>query len=695
MDRRGYFMLLNSKKYNYVSFRNLEDNDITLTIKKNNANAPTVKFYYSDSEYSKGTYAESTTTGVNITIPAGGCAYIRGVGNEAWATMRNDASVLGYNTIGCNGRYSVSGTATVLLDSSNLSSGLMDADAAFACMFNADGEPNNATNLIDASELVLPSVMRNNCFRAMFKGCAALTAMPAIPETRVDVYCFYQMFQDCSSLTSAPNLILDFGINSSYACYNMFRGCTSLVSVGADSIFRSVWTSTPTSQGVMWGMFRSCTSLLHGVDMNMSAVYHTWCLMMYMDCTSLQEVPRLSSRTDNTLYGYRASFARMFKNCTSLTSIGSHYNLYGSGFGEMFMGCTGITSLPQGMRMYGETRKTGFTADGSNIFIGAKEGIFKGCTNLIDASGVQIEVIADDITNDCDSAYKEMFKDCSSLTGAPDLSRVISFSGNNSNNKATSIFYSAFHKCSSLVIPPALPPVSDLVGWCYYGMFSECGLTSTPSLAHITKVSTCSMEYMFNKCYSLTVGADMGSIIGANGNCDFAFRYMYRNCTGLLTVPVLPSYTMNGYHQMFEMFVGCTNMTGTARFAIGNTGNVAEHAFINIKISSIIATNENSFGNSAFYTADVNNNLKVVDITRLFVWDFSSGGGDSAEASAFHFTLDSLTIRGDYPPTSVNIAFINALAPNCTIKVHPNRVNEYKSATNWLTRADYISAITD
>ena len=62
----------------------------------------------------------------------------------------------------------------------------------------------------------------------MFKGCSALTDVPDLPATEMEVYCYNNMFANCTSLKFAPELPatrLEMG------CYHcMFEGCTSLTS---------------------------------------------------------------------------------------------------------------------------------------------------------------------------------------------------------------------------------------------------------------------------------------------------------------------------------------------------------------------------------------------------------------------------------------------------------------------------------
>ena len=692
MNRRGYFMLLRSEKYHYLSFRNLEDNDITLTVRKNKDAAPTVKFYHAMSEHSAGTYAESSTDGVQIPIPANGTLYIRGVGNTQWGNIITSGTTTTwyYNNISCNGRYSVSGDILSLLDASNVASGQMTADSAFFSLFRGDViGSDNATALVDASGVVLPSVVRQNCFKYMFYKCAALENAPTIPATTVKPSCFESMFYKCTSLVTTPKLDFEFEDDSNSSCLSMFEGCTALISVGEGSTFhRKLITFMPdTSSHAMLRMFKDCTALTKGVDMDFANITRQCCIEMYTNCTSLQSVPKLSNRSDGVCVSQNQGCMRMFMGCTSLTSIGNYITFDGNGFAEMYKGCTSIVSLPQNARLTGDNSASLIRYTGTNEFVGAKQGMFENCTNLIDASGISFVVDDGSITTDCRYAFARIFKGCTKLTEAPDLSLVETCTGTG-QYQGGGMFYQAFMNCTSLVTPPALPPFTVVFGMVYRDMFRDCTkLANTPQMGHITTVSGDAMQRMFHGCTSLTVAQDLDSILTINSSN--AFNSMYDNCSNILQVPKLPTIAVTGNTTMGAMFQNCVKMTGVATFKVGNS-NTAPSMFNGTKITGVVVVNNgNQLGPWAFAR---NSSLKDVDITRFFHTDFLTG---NPAAYNYNFVLDSLTIRGDYPPSSITSSFIDALAPTCPIKVHANQVEAYKAAAVWTMRADYISAITD
>lgn len=89
--------------------------------------------------------------------------------------------------------------------------------------------------------------------------------------------------------------------------------------------------------------------------------------------------------------------------------------------------------------------------------------------------------------------YYGMFRDCTSLTTAPQLSAT---------TLADSCCRQMFQGCSSLTTAPELP-ATTLADNCYYGMFNGCtGLTTAPELPATTLTSGC-YRNMFFSCTSL------------------------------------------------------------------------------------------------------------------------------------------------------------------------------------------------
>ena len=116
-------------------------------------------------------------------------------------------------------------------------------------------------------------------------------------------------------------------------------------------------------------------------------------------------------------------------------------------------------------------------------------------TGKISASGnIQTLLKADGSRTDAPGyCYRNMFKDCSSLTTAPELPAT---------TLANGCYYSMFRGCTSLTSAPELP-ATTLAENCYEGMFTGCtSLTQAPALPATTLASGC-YGSMFSGCSEL------------------------------------------------------------------------------------------------------------------------------------------------------------------------------------------------
>ena len=118
-----------------------------------------------------------------------------------------------------------------------------------------------------------------------------------------------------------------------------------------------------------------------------------------------------------------------------------------------------------------------------------------------------------------DHCYESMFKNCTSLTTAPDL------------------------------------PSETLAASCYADMFKGCtSLTAAPDLPALTLKESC-YSLMFEECTSLTAPPDLPAETMETGCCEG----MFKGCTSLTTAPVLKAPTL-AKHCYKEMFSGCTSL---------------------------------------------------------------------------------------------------------------------------------------
>ena len=105
------------------------------------------------------------------------------------------------------------------------------------------------------------------------------------------------------------------------------------------------------------------------------------------------------------------------------------------------------------------------------------------------------------------ACYHAMFKDCSSLTKAPELPAT---------NLTASCYNATFAGCTSLTEAPELP-ATNLMASCYNAIFSGCSsLTKAPELPATTLVDNCYFN-AFNGCSKLSEVTCLATNISATG----------------------------------------------------------------------------------------------------------------------------------------------------------------------------------
>ena len=143
--------------------------------------------------------------------------------------------------------------------------------------------------------------------------------------------------------------------------------------------------------------------------------------------------------------------------------------------------------------------------------------------------------------------YSNLFKNCTSLTQAPELPAT---------TLTISCYYQIFRDCTSLTTTPELP-ATTLAQYCYRSMFYGCtSLTQAPDLPATTLANYC-YYHMFDRCTSLTTTPKE---LPATTLAESCYRAMFQNCTILTQVPELPATTLAQYCYSW-MFYGCTNLT--------------------------------------------------------------------------------------------------------------------------------------
>ena len=85
----------------------------------------------------------------------------------------------------------------------------------------------NNTNIVDASELLLPATtLTDGCYGNMFYGCTALINAPHLLATTLVATCYFGMFNGCTLLNEVTCLATS-GINTNGSTFNWLYGVSS------------------------------------------------------------------------------------------------------------------------------------------------------------------------------------------------------------------------------------------------------------------------------------------------------------------------------------------------------------------------------------------------------------------------------------------------------------------------------------
>jgi hypothetical protein len=209
----------------------------TITIKKKNNQAPSVKVFYSTDQQNWTGMGTTSSSGITATIPANGKLYLKATENT-WCTTETITSggltrlYIYYNEIISDNDYNVGGNILSLIYGDNFNNQTTFPNNSRWNLYGLfySGGTTKDNKVINASNLILtPTTLTGNCYRNMFYNCIWLTTAPALPATTLAEDCYSNMFSSCTSLTTAPELPATTLAN--YCYDSMFYGCTSLNSV--------------------------------------------------------------------------------------------------------------------------------------------------------------------------------------------------------------------------------------------------------------------------------------------------------------------------------------------------------------------------------------------------------------------------------------------------------------------------------
>lgn len=279
-------------------------------------------------------------------------------------------------------------------------------------------------------------------------------------QNTIPSYSFYGFFNDPSTnnytnyyLVDASNLIIPSGTFGDHVLERLFYRCENLT---AGPALPAITLSGQTYRN----MFAECHNLLSVGAISAEIVAYASMQYMFYNCTSLIEIPQFRPRSVDQ-YGCK----QMFDKCSNLTSLNLQWDQLSSvqyhSFDTTFSNCTSLVSVS------GSIGTSDMTFNGSENFL----GLFRYDSALVDATHLTMNPL--DITGG-GTAYGRLFRQCTSLTGAPNLPATGFF--------CQLAYNTMFYGCTSLKDAPYLPAQTPFLN-CYNSMFNGCSSLTSINVA--------------------------------------------------------------------------------------------------------------------------------------------------------------------------------------------------------------------
>ena len=204
---------------------------------------------------------------------------------------------------------------------------------------------------------------------SMFEGCTNIKyTTSSLPATTLAEASYKNMYKNCSALIYGPSIAAT--IVAKESCISMFEGCSDMSRSTSPSL-TSLLAATILYEATYKNMYKSCSSLTHGPQINTQILANQCCMSMFEGCTSLTNT---TSSLPATILKDEC-YKNMYKNCRSLSvapSIDNPENtttLAKECCMSMFEGCTHLIKSPD--------------LSATKLVENCYERMFYGCENLI------------------------------------------------------------------------------------------------------------------------------------------------------------------------------------------------------------------------------------------------------------------------------------------------------------------------
>ena len=415
-----------------------------------------------------------------------------------------------------------------------------------------EGLFKNATKLVSAFDLVLPTELQAGCFKEMLSGCTALTAAPVLPATTLAANCYEAMFSGCQALATPPTLP---ATTLADACYkSMFAGCIAFTvtpQLPAETLVANCYEE----------MFSGCSNLAKvycSAINNLGTGYTTnWLADVAASGLFVKNNDATAwpvDSPDGVPVGWTVSWGgfriRVISNDTKITF---NYNFANDGIeysldeGQSWTPYTTAITLNAGQVACIRGNRTNYRNAGTDTWetpsnkpifeankkcyisgnimtllkdeVNISESAFQGAFSKGGTAITYIDIDPDaplllPATTLAPKCYMQMFRNCTSLTRAPvfrvevpayrccyNMLRLCSNLTDASTIElpattlAEDCYRELFRQCSKLVSVPKWP-APTLVKGCYRQMFSGSGIKSLVCLATDISAAECTIDWM-------------------------------------------------------------------------------------------------------------------------------------------------------------------------------------------------------
>ena len=399
------------------------------------------------------------------------------------------------------------------------------------------------------------TILSKYCYMGMFYGCTGLTIAPELPSTELTEGCYQSMFYGCTGLTSAPKLISTILDKNCYM--EMFYGCTGLT-------IAPELPSTELTEGCYQSMFYGCVGLTIAPELPAAKLVEECYNNMLYGCDNITYIKCLATyiSSDNCTINWVKGIS---DNGKFIKDMNLKWEISDSGI-----------PVDWEIEDVGSLNVLTFIAEEPNSTIGLEKlssnqileyrtetsdwiNIDESITITLDAIGDKIYmrgILNGDNNNDSsigDINYTQ-FRMTGKISASGNCNTLWNYIDINAPLRKY-CGWKMFKDCISLTIAPELPATNLSVG-CYCAMFSGCtGLTIAPKLPSTKTYGSCYAS-MFYGCTGLTAAPELPS----NGTSYRCYYEMFYGCTGLTAAPELPAAILNS-ECYAKMFYGCSNIS--------------------------------------------------------------------------------------------------------------------------------------